>query len=319
MNSPHPPPVPVVLDVDTGVDDALALLLAATHPALDLKAVTCAAGNVSLAQVVDNTLGVLAIAGRADVPVGAGAEGPLVGRPRDASHIHGANGLGDITLPAHGRAPVAVHAVELLRQTLEESSEPLTIIALAPLTNIALLLRMYPSSREKIARIVFMGGAIGTGNITAVAEFNVWADPEAAAVVLDSGVPTLMYGLEPFYAATCDQDAIDALVASSQPAAHLAAALLGYLTAGRGEEGRVPGGHAPLGDAGTVCAVIDPTILTVVDAPVDVALAPGRTRGQTIVDLRRSPVGTAGTPASVGVVAAVDVARCRDLFVGTLS
>ncbi|MDZ8274906.1 nucleoside hydrolase [Microbacterium aquimaris] len=319
MNASPSSPLPVILDVDTGIDDALALLLAATHPSLEVKAVTCAAGNVSLAQVVENTLGVLAVAGRDDIPVAAGAEGPLVGRPRDASHVHGANGLADITLPAHGGAPVDAHAVELLRRTLDEAADPMTIIALAPLTNIALLLRMYPAVRAKIARIVFMGGAIGTGNVTAVAEFNVWHDPEAAEVVLDSGVPTLMYGLETFYAATCDATAIRALASSARPAAQLAGGLLDHLTAGRGEEGRVRAGEAPLGDAGTVCAVIDPGALTVVAAPVGVALAPGETRGQTIVDMRHAAPGAPGTHASTGVVTAVDTTRYRELFVGALS
>lgn len=192
---------PVILDVDTGLDDACALLLAARHPELDLKAVTCVGGNVGLDEVVVNTLTVLDAAGRGDVPVARGAALPLLQPVRAAPHVHGKDGLGDLDWPKSSRTPDPRHAVELLRDVLLEaadSGELITLIPLAPMTNIALLLRTYPQAARGLREIVFMGGAAGIGNATASAEFNIWTDPEAAAVVLaacgELGVPVTMYG-----------------------------------------------------------------------------------------------------------------------------
>jgi pyrimidine-specific ribonucleoside hydrolase len=174
--------IPVILDVDTGVDDALALLLAARHPGLDLRAVTCVAGNAAVPQVVTNTLAVLAAAGRTDVPVARGAARPLVDPPREARHVHGEDGMADLDhaalgLPQETAGADPRHAVELLRDLLCGTDEPVTLVPLAPLTNIALLLRLYPEAAKGLRRIVFMGGAASVGNATASAEFNIRHDP----------------------------------------------------------------------------------------------------------------------------------------------
>ncbi|GMA91488.1 nucleoside hydrolase [Homoserinibacter gongjuensis] len=191
-------PIPVILDVDTGVDDALALLFAAAHPELDLIGVSCVAGNAPLLQVVENTLRVLALAGATDVPVAAGAHRPLIESPRDASHVHGADGLAGVELPPAVRTAESDGAVAFLRRRILASPEPVTLVALAPQTNLALLLRTHPEVTANIGRIVFMGGSASVGNATALAEFNVWHDPEAASIVLGSGVPLFMYGLDVF-------------------------------------------------------------------------------------------------------------------------
>ena len=170
---------PVVLDVDTGIDDACALLLAALHPGLDLRAVSCVGGNAPLDQVVSNTLAVLHTAGRDDVPVGAGAVRPLLAEPVDARHVHGDDGMGDLGWPRSPRTADERHAVELLRDVLRDAAargEKVTVVPLAPLTNIALLLRTYPDVAAGIAEICFMGGAANVGNATASAEFNVFHD-----------------------------------------------------------------------------------------------------------------------------------------------
>ncbi|GAB3810540.1 nucleoside hydrolase [Tessaracoccus terricola] len=314
-------PIPVVLDVDTGVDDALALALAVRHSALDVRAVTCVAGNASLEQVVDNTLAVLALAGAGPVPVAAGMTAPLVEPARSAGHVHGSNGLAGLTLPPHGREPEPVHAVELLRRVLEEADEPVTVIALAPLTNIAVLLRMYPHVAGRIAGITMMGGAIFVGNATPSAEFNVWHDPEAAEIVLGSGIPVTMYGLEPFRRVTCGPGDVAALRSAGDPLRRAAGELLAHLDTVTGEDGdggRVVG----IGDAGAVCAVIDPDGVTTRHAPVSVALAPGITRGRTVVDLRTSTDTARPTPdhdGPVRVVTDVDGARYRRLFLEALA
>lgn len=312
---------PVILDVDTGVDDALAILLAVRHPALDVRAVTCTGGNAPLAQVVENTLRVLDAAGAGDVPVAAGAHRPLIEAPQHAASIHGADGLADVGLPPSRRVPRPIHAVELLRATLIESADPVTIISLAPLTNIALLLRSYPEVAPHIARVVMMGGSVGTGNATASAEFNVWHDPEAAAIVLGEGLEVLMYGLEPFYRVSVTHDDVRALVDSDDSAPRLAGALLTHLIGIDATEERVADDRVAIGDAGAVCAAIDPRPLRTRVAPVEVALAPGPTRGQTIVDLRTmegadlSPT-RAAPPATV--VLDVDAEPYRRLFLDAL-
>ncbi len=305
---------PVILDVDTGVDDALAILLAVRHPALDVRAITCTGGNAPLAQVVTNTLRVLDAAGAGSIPVAAGAHRPLLEAPQHAAAIHGSDGLADLGLPTSARTPEPVHAVELLRRTLATSEEPLTIISLAPLTNIALLLRMHPEVVDRIERVVMMGGAVGTGNATAAAEFNVWHDPEAAAIVLGAGLDVLMYGLEPFYRVGVSPDDVQRLLAAEGTAPRLAGALLTHLIGIDATEERVADDRVPIGDAGAVCAAIDPTPLVTRVAPVEVALATGATRGQTIVDLRTMVGGYAPAHRTHGGAGAfyVFVKRLRE-------
>ena len=181
---------PIVLDVDTGVDDACALLLAALHPGLDLRAVTCVGGNAPLADVVRNTLTVLDTCGREDVPVAAGAAVPCSRHRGDARHVHGNDGMGDLDWPRSsreaGRPPRRRAAARRAPRGRGDRRTRVTLVPLAPMTNIALLLRTHPEVASGIRRIVFMGGAAHVGNATASAEFNVFHDPEAAAITLDA-------------------------------------------------------------------------------------------------------------------------------------
>ncbi|MEV5382782.1 nucleoside hydrolase [Streptomyces sp. NPDC052721] len=277
-------PIPVIIDCDTGVDDALALLFAVRHPGLDLRAVTCVAGNTDVDGVVRNTLTVLEQAGAPDIPVARGAERPLL-EPARPAPVHGADGMGDLGLPAPTRTPVGVDAVTLLHREILASPRPVTLIPTAPLTNIALLLRTHPEVTRNIERIVFMGGAVATGNATPVAEINVWHDPEAAAILLTAGVPITMYGLDVFQQVVVDSGDVHRLRASGEPGTRLAGELLAHRPAHQGEppQAEEAGG---LGDAGAVCAVADPQGITTRLLPVEVSLAPGPTRGQTVVDRR---------------------------------
>lgn len=313
--------IPVVLDVDTGVDDAYALLFAALHQDLDLRAVTCVGGNVDVDQVVVNTATVLAAAGSPDVPVGRGADRPLLAAPRPARHVHGEDGLGDLGWPT---APVGdlPAAVDLLRETLRAASEPVTVVTLAPMTNVALLVRAYPEVIPSIARIVFMGGSALAGNATAAAEFNVWHDPESAAVVLDAAaradLPVTMYGLDVFYGPSLDPGQVDALDGTT-PARRLAAALMRFSLSRYGGQAR-----ATIGDAGAVCAVVDPGALSLRRMPVRVELAGTWTRGQTVVDRRttRSDLENdehGPAPAVVDVALDVDGDRYRRLWSSTVA
>ena len=200
------PTIPVILDVDTGVDDALAILFAVAHPDIEVLGISCVAGNASLERVVDNTLRILDVAGAPDIPVAAGARRPLIEPARAASHVHGEGGLGTVHLPPSDRTADAgqrrradAHAAQGQPRARSPSwrwpRRPTSPCCCAST----------PTWPSKIERIVFMGGSASVGNATAVAEFNVWHDPEAAAIVLDSGVPTFMYGLDVF-----NQVAVDA-------------------------------------------------------------------------------------------------------------
>ncbi|MER5450069.1 nucleoside hydrolase [Streptomyces sp. NPDC002764] len=315
------PGIPVIIDCDTGVDDALALLFAVRHPGLDLRAVTCVAGNTDVDGVVRNTLTVLEQAGAPDIPVARGAERPLI-EPARPAPVHGADGMGDLGLPAPGRMPVDVDAVTLLRREILASPRPVTLIPTAPLTNIALLLRTHPEVTRNIERIVFMGGAVATGNATPVAEFNVWHDPEAAAVLLTAGVPITMYGLDVFTQVVVPSADVHRLRASGEAGTRLAGELLAHRPAHPGEapEAEEAGG---LGDAGAVCAVVDPAGIGTRLLPVEVSLAPGPTRGQTIVDRRPRPGEAehhdgAREQALVDVALDVDVERFVKLYLATV-
>jgi pyrimidine-specific ribonucleoside hydrolase len=316
--------LPVVLDVDTGVDDACALLLAARHPAVELRAVTCVAGNTEVDRVLANTLTVLSVAERDDVPVARGADRPLLEPVRAARHAHGDDGMGDLGLPTSSRAPDPRPAVELLRDVLLDAARagsPVTLLPLGPLTNIALLLRAFPETAAGLREIVFMGGSGERGNVTAAAEFNVWHDPEAAAVVLEAastlGVAVTMYGLDVFYRPRVSRDEALDLAVHGGPAARLGAALIGFQCDRFGAE------DATIGDAGAVCAVIDPEGVTTARLPVRVELSGTWTRGQTVVDrrdwagdLQHDPRGAA--PATVDVALGVDAARYAALWRQTL-
>jgi pyrimidine-specific ribonucleoside hydrolase len=314
-------PIPVIIDCDTGVDDALALLFAVRHPALDLRAVTCAAGNTDVDGVVRNTLTVLEQAGAPPVPVARGAERPLVEPVRAPRHVHGEDGMGDLGLPAPARTPADVDAVTLLRREILASPRPVTLIPTAPPTNIALLLRTHPEVVRNIERIVFMGGAVATGNATPVAEFNVWHDPEAAAIMLTAGVPITMYGLDVFQRVVVPGTDVRRLRASGDPAVRLAGELLAHRPSAPESDGDDPAGG--LGDAGAVCAVADPAGISTRLLPVEVNLAPGPGRGQTIVDRRARPGGSGihvgeREQALVDVALDVDVQRFAKLYLTTV-
>jgi inosine-uridine nucleoside N-ribohydrolase len=186
-----------VIDTDPGVDDAIALLVAAASPEVELRAVTTVFGNVSVSQTTENALRILALAGADHIPVATGADRPLVHpQPHRAAHVHGANGLGGVELPSAQRLAEGTPAVRLLADLLHGSSEPVTVCAVGPLTNLALLVATDPAAAARIERLVVMGGAYGSGNVTPTAEFNVWSDPEAAQRVLTSGLPITVVGLD---------------------------------------------------------------------------------------------------------------------------
>jgi pyrimidine-specific ribonucleoside hydrolase len=298
-------PKPIVMDVDTGIDDALAILYAIAHPNLELLGISCVAGNAAIDQVVINTCKVLDAADADDIPVAAGAREPLIERARrKGGGSHGPNGLGGIQLPDSARRPSQLHAVELLHQLVMASPEPVSLVTLAPKTNVALLLTRYPDVTEGIGQIVFVGGSVKQD-----AEFNVWQDPEAAASVMESSIPTLMYGLHLFDRLLVDQAHIDRLRDHDHPAMRLAGDLLNVRRAGHNGPNH---NFGLLGDAGALVLLTNPDHFGIEDLPVRVELQ-GAGRGQTIVD-RGATVHDQSWPR-VRVVLDLDVAKAASAFV----
>lgn len=184
----------IIIDTDPGIDDALALAIATNLENVEVKLITTIAGNVSLKHTTQNTLDILALLNK-DIKVAQGCDRPILKPFRDASYVHGQNGLGNVIIPTSKQKPLTIHAVEAIKEELMNSDTPITIITLAALTNIAYLLRLYPEVKPKIKQIIMMGGGIEIGNATSVAEFNFFVDPHAASIVFDSGLDLTMVGL----------------------------------------------------------------------------------------------------------------------------
>ena len=310
---------PILLDVDTGTDDALAILYAVRHPDLDVIGISCVAGNSSVEQVVTNTLKVLDAADAPYVPVARGAAHPMVEPSRPESAYHGVDGLGGIVLPEPARSPSGLTAVEMLYRQITASSEAVTLVGLAPQTNVAMLLAMYPEVTANLERIVFMGGSAGGGNVTAVAEFNIWSDPEAAACVIESPVPTAMYGLDVFTRLAVDQQTALRFTGSTHRGLRLAGELLYHRGARSNRSGRDYLGL--IGDAGALVYLTNPELFTVRHLPVRINLG-GIGRGQTIVDQRpvaQEEATWANDPwPRIEVVLDADLGAAANAFTGTL-
>jgi purine nucleosidase/pyrimidine-specific ribonucleoside hydrolase len=306
-------PALVLIDCDPGLDDALALMLAVASPELHVLGVTTVAGNQTVDRTTRNALQVLELAGRPDIPVAAGADRPLVGELVVAADAHGESGLGEAELPVPSVSASEQHAVDFLAEHLARAGEPLTLVALGPLTNIALLLRRYPDAVERLERLVLMGGAIGEGNMTASAEFNIWLDPEAATVVFEAGLDVTMVGLDVTNRAVLRPEDAAALRGAGR-AGQVAAAMLEfylgfYLDA-------YDHGGAPIHDALAVAHLIRPGILTTLNRRVDIEVGWGLCRGRTVVDMRRR---VSGPKPNARVAVDVDATAFRELLLERLS
>jgi inosine-uridine nucleoside N-ribohydrolase len=291
-------PIPVILDCDPGHDDALAIMLAVADPAIDLLAVTTVAGNVTLENTTANALRVLDMVGRPDIPVAAGADRPRVRELSTAASMHGDGGLAGPLPVAPSRPPSSLTAVELIAQVLTEASEPVTLVVTGPQTNAAAALESLPHLRDRIARIVFMGGAVDLGNWTPAAEFNIWVDPEAADVVLRSGLDLTMIGLEVTHQAWLADEHADALRGRGdcgQFVAELLDHFVGFHQERFGWEG------APIHDAVTIAHLIDPTLVTTVFANVQVDLESELCVGRTVVDRWRVTDRTPNCHVGLGI------------------
>jgi pyrimidine-specific ribonucleoside hydrolase len=301
-----------VLDCDPGHDDAVAILLAAGNDAIDLRAITTVAGNCPLDLATVNARRVAALAGLDGVPIAAGAAGPRAGELITAPDIHGKTGLDGYDLTT-GEAPLDPRsAVDLLADTLTAANEPLTLVATGPLTNVAALLEERPETRSRIHEIVLMGGSTERGNTTPAAEFNIYVDPDAAALVFESGVPLTMIGLNLTHQALATREVLERIQAlPGEPAR----AVAGWMEFFGSRYERVFGRFAPpVHDPCTIAVLIDPDVMRRVDTFVAVETEGRWTRGATVVDLH----GRLGNPPNARVALELDAPRFWDLVIGAL-
>jgi len=287
---------PVILDVDPGHDDAVAIMLACGAPELDLLAVTTVAGNVPLDKTTRNALRILSLIGHTGVPVAAGASSPLHRPLRTAENIHGESGLEGPEIPNASFEPDERGATRLIADTLRETPEPVTLIPTGPLTNIATLLREHHDLSERIAHVSLMGGSVGLGNTTPAAEFNIYVDPEAAREVFDSGLPITMCGLDVTHQAGAGRAERENLRALGHIGAVVAELLEFFAST---HEDVFGFDSPPLHDAVAVAAVIEPGLLKARPMRVEVECESELTRGETVCDF----YGVTGEPpnAEVGV------------------
>ncbi|HEX2767409.1 MAG TPA: nucleoside hydrolase [Candidatus Limnocylindria bacterium] len=304
----------VILDCDPGHDDAIAILLAAASPALELEAITTVAGNQTLDKVTLNARRVCSVAGITEVPIAAGADRPLARAPIVAGEIHGTSGLDGVdwdepTVGVDSRAAVDL----IVERALADDPRPLTIVAVGPLTNVATALRDHPEIRPRIERISVMGGAIGLGNWSPSAEFNIIVDPEASEIVLESGVPVTLVPLEVTHQALATDPVLERIAALGTPVSRMADALLRFFADTYRD---VFGFAAPaVHDPCAVAAIIDPTIVGTRRTNVAIETRSELTLGRTVVDV----YGTTGRPPNADVGMDLRVDRFWDLVIEALA
>ncbi|MHB8469363.1 MAG: nucleoside hydrolase [Gaiellaceae bacterium] len=300
---------PILIDCDPGHDDAIAILLALASPEVELRGVTTVAGNQTLDKTTRNALKVLELAGRADIPVAAGADGPLVRKLRTAAHVHGESGLDGPMLPEPAARPVEAHAADFLADLIEPG---VVLVPTGPLTNVALMLERHPDVKERLGRIVWMGGAIGEGNVSPAAEFNAFVDPEAAALVFGSGIPVTMIGLDVTHMALFTRAHAERLRGAGT-IGRVVAELSDFFQ--RFHELRYGMNGSPIHDALAVGHVIDPTLVTTLHTNVEIETSSQFCDGRTVVDRWLTTVG----PRNADVGVDVDAGRFLELLVGRLA
>jgi purine nucleosidase len=299
----------VILDTDPGIDDALAILLALASPEIELEAVTVAIGNCSAAQGALNALKVLQLAGATHIPVAQGAELPLIQPPLTAPETHGNTGLGYAHLPPPRRRADDRHAVDLLIERIMAAPGEITLVAVAPLTNLALAIRREPRLVQAVREVIIMGGAIRhQGNTTPLAEFNVYVDPHAAYIVYHAGLPITLVPLDVTYQCILTQADVERLLALNSPLTRFIAEATRFYMEFHDEYQGISG-----------CAINDPLALALAFAPelveytelyVTVDLQSPVSLGKTIADFYQAWQ----KPANMRVALEVQARRFIELF-----
>ncbi len=292
----------IILDCDPGIDDALAIAFAHGHPGIELLGITTVAGNVGLAKTTENALAVCEFIGAA-VPVTEGCATPLVRPALDAAHVHGESGLGGAKLPRPAATPAGGHAIDYIIETVREAPGEITLVATGPLTNIALAVRKEPRLTQWVRDFVIMGGSSGRGNTTPAAEYNIWADPEAAAAVFAAGWTVNMVGLDVTQRSGASQAVLDRMAAFGPLGTELLRPALEQYRATAGE------GGPPVHDVCAVVHVAEPGVFGFVPAHVEVETAGLLTSGMTVTDFGDDTPNTQ-------VAMLIDVSRFWELTLG---
>ncbi|RBP97919.1 ribonucleoside hydrolase RihC [Bifidobacterium aemilianum] len=295
---------PLIIDTDPGIDDAAAIALLVDDPSVDIKLIASVSGNVGVGHTTNNALKLLTFLGRR-IPVARGAAAPLMRANRFATEAHGKSGMGAFVFPEPDQSLLTEsNAIMEERRVLMDSEEPVSILTLGPLTNIALLLATFPEVKEHIDRIVMMGGSTGRGNIGVYGEFNISVDPEAAKMVFRSGLPITMVGLDIGRKAHLVVEDLDALEASGEVGGMIGALFRSY-----------DGGHIEEGikmyDPSAALALVEPDLFELRPAFVDVEISSPLTMGATVVDYD----GIINDAKNTDVCVDVNVDRFRKTFV----
>jgi purine nucleosidase len=302
----------IILDCDPGHDDAMAILLAHGCPEIDLAAITTVAGNHTLDLTTLDALRICTLAGIKGVPVAAGCAAPLIRPLLTAPEIHGVSGLEGHRWGEPAVRPVPEHAVDVIVELVMSAPGEITLVPTGPLTNIAMAVRREPRVVERAREVVLMGGAYTRGNVTPAAEFNIYVDPEAAAIVFDAGWPVTMIGLEVTHMAGATEQVLARIGALGTP---VASAVVGMLEFLREQVLRETGIGTPhLHDACSVARVARPELVSCLEARVDVELAGRYTAGMTVTDFRERE----GVRFNASVGTGLDVEGFWDLFVDAL-
>jgi purine nucleosidase len=283
-------PRPIIIDCDPGQDDALAILLALASPEeLEVLAITAVAGNVPLALTEKNARKIVELAGRPDIPVHAGCDRPLRRAMVTAEHVHGRTGLDGAELP-EPKVPLAdAHAVDVIIAALRARPGAVTLCPLGPLTNIATAIQRAPDVVDHIDQIVLMGGAIGEGNITPAAEFNIFADPHAAEIVFESGVRITMLGLDVTHQVLATPERVRAIAAPSTAVSRTITGLLEFYNIFDQTRRNRPG--APMHDPCVIAYLLRPELFAGRDCHVAIETVGKHTLGRTVVDWSGRGVG----------------------------
>lgn len=285
---------PIILDCDPGIDDALAIAFATASTEIDLIGLTAVAGNVGLDSTTANALAVASFVGAKDVPVTPGAPAPLMRPPLHASHVHGDSGLGGAVLPPPVRAAEDGHAIDYLIDTIGAARGEITLVATGPLTNIGLALRREPRLATWVRDFVIMGGSAGRGNVNHAAEFNIWADPEAAAIVFRAGWTVRMIGLDVTLRARATAAVQDQMRELGALGSQL---LLPALAQYRDSADAT--GEPPVHDVCAIVSVADPSVFAYAPATVEVETHGTFTSGMTVTDF--TPSGAANARVAMEI------------------
>ncbi|MFH4908238.1 MULTISPECIES: ribonucleoside hydrolase RihC [Staphylococcus] len=270
---------PIIIDTDPGIDDAAAISFAINHPEFDLKMISTVNGNVGIEKTTANALKLKRFF-NSDIPVHRGASQPLLSDIVDASDVHGESGMEGYTFPEINESDLdSTHAVEAMRDVLVKSETPITLIPIGPLTNIALLLMTYPEVKKFIKEIVLMGGSATRGNVTPLAEFNIYCDPEAAQIVFNSGLPLTMVGLDVARSSSLTHDTINELSLINETGKMLHQLFKHY----RGDDFEK---GINVYDAYTLLYLLHPEHFDVQEADVQIETDGKLTKGASVVDFK---------------------------------